>query len=194
MFGRFLAAGLVLVPALAATAAMAAEGQSGAGLPQLDATKFAPQLIWLAITFGALYFLMSRVALPRVSEVLETRADHINDDLRRAEEARTEAEAVMQAYERALVDARSKAREQAKAATDAMTALAEARDREANQVLQGEAAAADARIAEAKAAAMGNVRQVATEVAVAAIKRIGGFDVDPARAAAAVDAVAGGRA
>ena len=62
------------------------------------------------------------------------------------------------------------------------------------EALQREATEADARIAEAKLAAMGNVRSVATEVAVAATRRIGGFDVDPARAAAAVDAVAGGRA
>ena len=179
MAGQFAAVGAALACAFAATAAVAAEGHSGGGMPQLDATKFAPQIIWLAITFAVLYVLMAKMALPRVAEVLETRADHINDDLRRAEEARAESEAVMLAYEQALAEARGKAQAEARTAT---------------AVLQREAADADARIASAKLAAMANVRSVAAEVAVAAVRRVGGFDVDAGRAAAAVDAETGGRA
>ncbi|MCC7046514.1 MAG: F0F1 ATP synthase subunit B' [Alphaproteobacteria bacterium] len=193
MRGRILAGALALaaLSGVAATA-LAAEGHGGGGMPQLDATKFAPQLIWLAITFAVLYVLMARVALPRVSEVLEARADHVNDDLRRAEEARGEAEAVMQAYEKALAEARSKAMAEAKAATDVITAAAEARQKEAEAALAGQMAASDAEILTAKGAAMANVRSVAAEVAIDATRRIGGFDVDPARARAAVDAVLGG--
>ncbi|BBK39620.1 ATP synthase subunit b 2 [Allostella sp. ATCC 35155] len=194
MRGRFLSAAVVLGSAVA-TAAVAAEGQATkAGLPQLDPSTFAPQLIWLAITFAALYFLMSRVALPRVAEVLETRADHINDDLRRAEEARTEAEAVMQAYEKALVDARNKARAEAVQATDFAKQAAEERERAAGATLAQEASEADARITQAKSEALGRVRSVAAEVAAAAAKRLGGFDVDAGKAQAAVDATFGGRA
>ncbi len=189
MRGRFLAAGLFLAHSFAASAALAAEGQSG-GMPQLDATKFAPQLIWLAITFVVLYVLMAKVALPRVADVLETRADHINDDLRRAEEARAEAEAVMQAYEKALTEARGKAQGEAKAAADATAAVAEGRQREVDAALAAEAAESERKIAEAKAAALANVRSVASEVAMAAARRIGNIDVDAARATAAVDAVA----
>lgn len=189
MRGRILAA---LIAVLLPVAAFAAEGGK-AGMPQLDATKFAPQLIWLAITFVVLYVLMAKVALPRVSEVLEARADHINDDLRRAEQAREEAESVMQAYERALADARAKAQAEAKTATDAVQAMAHQRSTEAGAALAAETAAAERQIAEARTAALANVGQIAADVAGEAVQRVAGIQVDAATVRAAVDAVGGRR-
>ena len=64
------------IVAAAAAAATTHEGKSG-GLPQLNPADFAPQLIWLAITFTVLYFILARVALPRIGEVIEERRDRV---------------------------------------------------------------------------------------------------------------------
>ncbi|MBT3792430.1 MAG: F0F1 ATP synthase subunit B', partial [Rhodospirillales bacterium] len=42
-------------------------------MPQLDVASYLPQFVWLVIAFITLYFLMSRMALPRVGVVLEER-------------------------------------------------------------------------------------------------------------------------
>ena len=78
-------------------------------MPQLDFATFPTQLFWLIITFSVLYCLMWRVVIPRISNVLEERQSRINGDLERAENLRTEAKLVLNAYEKALTDGRSEA-------------------------------------------------------------------------------------
>ena len=60
-------------------------GEHGSKFPPFDSTYFAAQLVWLALTFGALYLLMSRIALPRIGSILEARRRRISDDLAQAD-------------------------------------------------------------------------------------------------------------
>ena len=58
---------------VAAVAAAATHEEKAGGLPQLNPADFAPQLVWLAVTFVVLYLILSRVTLPRIGEVIEER-------------------------------------------------------------------------------------------------------------------------
>jgi len=57
--------------------------------PQLDYHSFAPQLVWLAIAFLALYLVMSRLAVPAISDTLEKRQAKIQRRPRRGGECQT---------------------------------------------------------------------------------------------------------
>ena len=46
-------------------------------MPQLDISAWPSQLFWLALTFGALYWLMATYFLPRLGATLEERRDRI---------------------------------------------------------------------------------------------------------------------
>lgn len=156
-------------------------------MPQFWLEDFAPQLVWLAITFAVFYLLMSRVALPRVAEVLEDRQNRIAGDLDRAEQLKGEAGKVIADYEAALAVARGKAQATLAAAAAAATAELDKRGAEINDRLAGEAEAAAGRIAEAKQAAMTEVRGVAIELAQAVSDKLAGAGVVEADVARAVD-------
>ncbi|MBL41901.1 MAG: hypothetical protein CMM49_04475 [Rhodospirillaceae bacterium] len=71
-------------------------------MPQLDYGTFIPQLVWLFLTFVALYLIMSRVILPKIADVLEQRQDRIASDLEEAEKLRNQAQEVLETYEREI--------------------------------------------------------------------------------------------
>jgi F-type H+-transporting ATPase subunit b len=158
-------------------------------MPQLDVATFPPQLVWLAISFVALYLLMAKLGLPRVRDVITARRDRVEGDLEKAQKMKAEAEAVIAAYERALAEARAEAQRTLKETTERLNAAAAQRQRQTAEKLAVETAAAEKRIAEAKAAALGGIREVAAEVASEAAMKLGGAVIDVSRAAAAVDTV-----
>ena len=80
-----------------------------AAFPPFQAESFAPQLIWFAITFGLLYYTLSKVLLPRVGSVLHARTERIGRDLAEAQALRTRSEEAETAYESSLNQARDTA-------------------------------------------------------------------------------------
>lgn len=161
-------------------------------MPQMEFATYAPQLIWLAITFVALYLLMSGVALPRIASVLEARRERIADDLDRAEVLKQAAAEALAAYQLILAQARERAVATASEARARLAAAVAARRAEIERRLAGEAREAERRIAAARDHALASLREVAVEVARTATIRLIG--VDPAeQAPAAVERALGDR-
>jgi F-type H+-transporting ATPase subunit b len=65
---------------------------ANASMPQMDPTWFANQLLWLAISFGALYACVSLFIAPSIKAVLDTRENAISDAIAEAERAKRAAE------------------------------------------------------------------------------------------------------
>ena len=87
-----------------------AEGaESAVGMPQLDFSTFPNQIFWLLITLVVIYFVLSRIALPRIASVLAERSGTITNDIAAAEELKRKAEEAEAAYDAALAEARSEA-------------------------------------------------------------------------------------
>ncbi len=168
--------------------ALAAGPALAAGLPQLDPSTYAPQVIWLAITFVTLYVLMAKVALPRIGHVLEERRHKIDQNLKKAESLKTDAEAVAAAYEAAMADARARAEDVLSEARERAAGEAAERQAEVGDRLHADIRAAEARIAEARDKAVAGIRDLAADVAGSAAERLAGETVDAGAVRSAVDA------
>jgi F-type H+-transporting ATPase subunit b len=156
--------------------------------PPFDPASFGGQLLWLAITFGALYLLMSRVALPRIGSILDTRRTRIEGDLKEAERLRQETEKAAAAYEAALAEARKNAHGIAEETRAGIKADIDGRRADVEAGLSKRVADAEARIQSDKDAALANVGSIAAETAQALVAKISGT-VTAAEARAAVAAV-----
>ena len=158
-------------------------------MPQLDFSNplTLAQVVWMAIIFGLLYYLLARYALPQVSGVLENRAERIAGDLDSARAAKSQADAAVAEITEA--GRRAAAEAQAGISQAVAQAKAEAAEqaRAADERLNAQLAEAEGRIRAARTSAMGALRQVAAETAATVVTRLTGQAAD----AAAIDAAVG---
>ena len=171
------------------TAEVGHEAAGHANFPPFDPTYFGSQLLWLAITFGALYYYMSKRFLPQVGAVIEGRRARIAKDLDDATAMQQQADAAAAAHEKSLADARAKAQAMAQATRDQLAADADSKRKALEDQLAAKLTASEAQIATTRAQAMSNVAAIAHETTGAIVERLLGKSVDPAAIAHAVDAV-----
>jgi F-type H+-transporting ATPase subunit b len=172
-------AGTIMLFAAAAEAAEGASKHEGGGLPQLNPEHFTGQLFWLTLTFVALLFVMSRIALPRVGDVLDERRDRIKRDLDAAGRLKEETDAALANYEKALADARANASGIAKETRDKLAAETEAERHRVDAQIAVKLQDAEARISTTKSKAVSAIGEVATETARAVVSKLIGQDVSP---------------
>ncbi len=147
---------------------MAVEGhaaESKGGFPQLDVTTYSSQVFWLAVSFALLYLLMSRIALPRITEVLDMRQTQINTNLDRAAQLNDEAEKAKDAFESILGEAQDNAREAVSTAEQKIAERAAADTARFAEHARERVAAAESNIAKAKTEALNSLADIAAEVA-----------------------------
>jgi F-type H+-transporting ATPase subunit b len=173
---------LAMLPATASFAAGQAPGghEPVTGMPQLafghpeQGAYLVGQVVWLLVIFGVLYFLMAKVALPRMAGVLEVRRNRIEGDLEAARVAKQSADAAMTEHRTATARARAEAQASiAAAVTQAQDELATKTDA-MNAKLAKQIEAAERQISAARDQALGALRQVSADTAEAVVARIAG--------------------
>src|SRR5215475_5863648 len=162
--------------------------EHGGGFPPFQKDTFASQLLWLAIAFGLLYLIASKLALPRVGGIIADRRARIDGDLAEAAHMKEAADAAIASYEKSLADARARAQALAAETREKVNAQAEARRKEVEANLHAKLADAEKAIAKTRTAAMASVQGIAKDAAVAIVTQLTGKAPTEEAAAAAVKA------
>jgi F-type H+-transporting ATPase subunit b len=155
--------------------------EPGKVFPPLDSNTFAPQLFWLALTFGLLYVLMKRIALPKVEAAIKERRQSIERDLKAAKKLKAETQLALSRYELALSEARERASAIVKDLRDKIAAEVETERARHEALLSQNLAEAEQRIAQSKATAIAGVNEIAADIAEAIVTRLVATEPLPVR-------------
>lgn len=171
---------------IAGTQVPSDEHNGPGNFPPFEPAHFASSLVWLAITFGFLYYLMSKVALPRMEGILSDRKAKIDSDLNAARAAKTKADEAAALHAKTLAQARANAQTLAQQTRDKLAAETDARRATLEGELKRQLSEAEAQIAQAKAQAMGNVAGIAHDSAAAIVAHLTGLTADSEAVRAAI--------
>ncbi|MGX0903992.1 F-type H+-transporting ATPase subunit b [Roseovarius sp. MBR-79] len=155
-------------------ASEAKAAESATGLPQLDFLTFGNQIFWLLVALVVIYFILSRVALPRIAAVLAERQGTITNDLAAAEDLKAKAVEAEEAYKKALADARAEAQKIVAETKAAIKADLDKANEKADQEIAARTAEGEKALAEIRDGALDAVRDVAKDVAAELVSVMGG--------------------
>ena len=162
------------------------ETETATGLPQLDTATFANQIFWLIVTMLVLYWVVAKIALPRIGAVLSDRQGAMTGDLMAAEEFKLKAKEAEAAYDKALADARAEAGKIVAANRAEIQKELDAAIAHADAEISARGAESERRIREIRDSADTDAREVARDVAAELVRSFGGT-VDQAAVDQAVD-------
>lgn len=163
-----------------ATSHAADAAASAPGMPQLDFSNWGNQIFWLMITLVAIYFVLSRIALPRIAAVLAERQGTITNDIAAAEGLKAKAVDAEEAYNKALADARAQAQAIVAEAKAEIQVELDAATAKADAEIAAKSAESEKAIAEIRAGAMAAVKEVASDTANEIVSALGGKSDDKA--------------
>jgi len=147
---------------------------SAIGLPQLCFDWFPNQMFWLAVTLVVIFFVLTRIALPRIGGILAERQGTITNDIAAAEDLKAKALEAEEVYNQALADARTAAQAIAAEARAEIQAGLNDAIAKADAEIAAKAAESEKAIAAIREGALDAVKAVATDTAVEIVTALGG--------------------
>lgn len=147
-------------------------------MPQLDFATYASQIFWLAVTFGLLYIIMAKSALPDVREILQSRHARISDDLKKAEKLKAEAEDAEADFTSVITSAKLKASKALSEARQKAEAEADKRHAKLDETFARQAKESEHRIDVIRKETADKMAPVAIEMAADIVKKLAGIKID----------------
>ena len=141
-------------------------------MPQLDFSTFLPQIFWLFISLSFLYIVLSRYALPRVSDVIEERKDIIAQDIDSAKKFSSETELAIEELNMKLSEAKINSQS---LMNDSLQEIKESNEEKKSILLKeinDDIVAAEAKIQEKKEESLSEISSVSEDIAIEMLENL----------------------
>ena len=142
-------------------------------MPQLDFSVFPSQFFWLTICFFSLLFIMSKLIIPRIAEMINLRKEKIDSELEAAAKLKKQVEEGIEKYELALKEASQKANLELQKTRDELNETVARKQSDLAARLAVEVEKGEQKIAAAKGRALQSVEEAAVSLASDVLNKIG---------------------
>lgn len=142
--------------------------------PPFRTETFVDQILWLAITFGCLFYAVKHYIVPRISGILQQRKEILQADLAKAAELKEQAEESARLYDEALTKAKQDAADLAQKLHEDVYGRIQLQRQDLNKHIEAELKRADERIDKTRVKALSNVNEIAYTVAEDIVKQLSG--------------------
>jgi len=166
---------------------MEAFAAESVGMPQLNPEFWISQIFWLTITFGILYFVLSKLILPKISANLEVRKSQILDNIEAAEKQREESELKIEEYAKIIQASKNEAKNYFKQARGKLLKEIDFKKNTLDKELNLEIQKAQSEIQELRDRAPEKINKIAIETSKDLLQQLIGAEVNSSSISAIVD-------
>ena len=153
-------------------------------MPQLDFSTFLPQIFWLFISRSFLYIVLSRYALPRVSDVIEERKDIIAQDIDSAKEYSEESEKAIEELNLKLSEAKTSSQNLINKSIQDIKEDSEIKKSSLIKEINNEISEAEGEIKEKKETALAEISSISESLAIEMLESLSVGEIDKGKIAA----------
>ena len=164
-----------------------AQSAESGGMPQLNTEFWISQIFWLIITFGALFIVLSKIILPKISNNLESRKSQILENIEKAEKQREESENKIKEFDKIILDTKIKAKNYLSEARQKILQDINKKKETLESEINKEIDLAEKEINELKKNAPDKINKIAIETSSDLLKQIIGIEVNKSSLTAIVE-------
>ena len=157
------------------------------GMPQLNPEFWISQIFWLTLTFGVLYFVLSRLILPKISANLELRKSQIQENIEAAEKQRENSESKIKEYDEIILKSKLEAKNIFKNAREKVIKDINSKKEILDKQINEEIKKAEKEIVLLKKSSPEKINKIAIETSSDLLKKLIGTEINNSSISAIVD-------
>ena len=157
-----------------------------AGMPQLDPKFWIAQIFWFILVFSSLYFIVSKIFLPKITLTIENRKSKIVNDLNEAQKLKENAEVKLKEYNKIIENSKKDAQKIISDGRKKLNEDIEIKKKKFDAEIEKELQAVEKEIKELKKNSISDVAKIAESASIEIIKQIIGAEVNKSNVSAIV--------